>query len=270
MVLKYFGFIAVLLSAGSALADGRYTTDASPAPQFTPLQFVQNDLSALGETELRRMVFYAERALNTLTEVVLSAETQDIAAQNKINAQFRTAIVRLADAGLRSGLSSDQVADFFTQTILENAGQDMLDRTRNIGGGLDLRTLLRNVATSLVEPDGAAGNKEALHDALAAAITGLPPEESEHGTAVNTTPAQLARPVPFANATDAERAIIDRVVINGGQWEIRVAQGDSLSAIASAIYGDTLAFTTIFEANRATVSNPNVLVVDSLLVLPQP
>lgn len=270
MVFKKLSFLIALTSAGAAMADGRFSTVSPPAPVMAPIVFAQNDFSALGESELRRMVFYAERALKTLAEVINISEAQNVEEQEKINTHFRSAIVRLADAGQRSGLSTDQVADFFTQTVLESEGQAFLDRAGEIGGGLNFRTLFRNVSTTPTAPTIDVSNNADFLNALSAASQGLTLTDSQTGNVLSEPTAQVSGPVALANANAAEREIVDRVVVNGTRWELTIQQGDSLSEISSALYGDTLSYTKIFDANTNILTNPNVLEVDTVIVLPKP
>lgn len=270
-MFRKLSFLLALTSTGAALADGRFTTDSAPAPVMAPIVLAQNNFAALGETEMRRMVFYAERALKTLTEVVNVSEARNTEEQGKINTLFRSAIVRLADAGQRSGLSSDQVADFFTQTILENEGQAFLDRAGEIGGGLDFRTVFRNALTTPNAPAANLDSNAEFLNALSAASDGLSLTEPQADSVITevTPPPQVVGPVALANANTAEREVIDRVVVNGTRWELTIQQGDSLSEISSALYGDTLSYTIIFDANRNVLTDPNALEVDTVIVLPK-
>jgi len=270
MVLKIFGYIAAFAFAGTAMADGRYENFSSPVYPLSANILAQNNFDAMDETDRRRMEFYAERALKTLLEVVNSSETQDIAAQSKINTQFRSAIVRLVDAGQRSGLSSDQVADFFIQTVRETEGQEFLERTANIGGGLDFQTLFRNVSAPANPLNATALDSAAFLEALASASSGLTLTENQTDAATPNAPAQIDGPVALPNANEAERAVVDRVVVRDGVWELTIVQGDSLSEISSALYGDSLSYPVIYNANSTVLTNPNVLEVDTVIVLPKP
>ncbi len=47
-----------------------------------------------------------------------------------------------------------------------------------------------------------------------------------------------------------------------------VKAGDSLSKIAKEVYGDAARWTEIYEANRATIKDPNVIEVGQELQIP--
>ena len=48
-----------------------------------------------------------------------------------------------------------------------------------------------------------------------------------------------------------------------------VKRGDTLSSISKQFYGNTQDYTRIFEARRDLIPNPNVLMVDQVLTIPQ-
>jgi nucleoid-associated protein YgaU len=47
-----------------------------------------------------------------------------------------------------------------------------------------------------------------------------------------------------------------------------VARGDSLSKIAKKIYGDGSKWKLIYEANKSTIKNPDLIYPDQVLTLP--
>lgn len=56
--------------------------------------------------------------------------------------------------------------------------------------------------------------------------------------------------------------------VRGQPDAVRVEHGDTLSSIAGREYGDVRAWSGIFEANRATIADPDEIVVGELLDLP--
>jgi hypothetical protein len=230
--------------------------------------FAQINISDISESDLRRLVFYADRASRSLQNIVEGASERTIIEQDKVNRRFRESISRLADAGSRSGLSTDQVADFFTQVVFDNFGQSFMQQVALVAGGLDFRTLFRNV-TTIPDPRSNFGDRGGeFLEALAQASEGLSLETPFE------SPAQVTRiaptgPRPLPNANVAEREIVSRIKVIGGRWELIVERGDSLSIIASAIYGDSLSYTTIFSANTSVLESANVIEVGTVLVLPQ-
>lgn len=72
-----------------------------------------------------------------------------------------------------------------------------------------------------------------------------------------------------AKATVGETApAVETPVVTGGKGTYTVQAGDYLGKIAKDVYGDAGKWSAIYEANRATMSNPNALVVGQVLVLP--
>ena len=269
---KYVVFLAIMF-AGSAFADARFSTDSTAPSGLVGLVYAQVQIENISESDMRRLVFYADRATGALQNLVEDAGARSIIEQDKFNKRFRESISRLVDAGKRSGLSMDQVADFFTQAVFDSFGQGFMQQVGALAGGLDFRTLFRNVATV---PDPRTNVNDAgstFLNTLAQASQGLdlsvPQEEGHQVIITQIAPPPSAGPQPFPNATTAERDIISRVQVVNGRWEFTIQRGDSLSEIASAIYGDTLSYTVIYSANNLVIANPNVIEVGTRLVLPQ-
>ncbi len=273
--MKRYIICAALCFAGSAMADARLSTvQPTPARSFG-LVYAQAQLNDLSESDLRRLVFYADRATQTLRNLVEGSQNRSIGEQDKVNKRFRESISRLATAGARSGLSMDQVADFYTQDVVNTLGQSFMQQLGELAGGLDFRTLFRNVATVTTPPTAQNADGAGLLDALEAASRDLqldtPFSGQPRANASSAVPLpQNDGPVALENASDAERAIIDRVRVNDGRWELTVIAGDSLSTIASAIYGDALSYTLIYSANTDVLRSANVIDVGTVLVLPRP
>ncbi len=276
--MKYYIAYAALCIAGSAMADARISTEQPQAARSFGLVYAQAQLNDLSQSDLRRLVFYADRATQTLRDLVEGSINRNIGDQDKVNKRFRESISRLATAGARSGLSMDQVADFYTQDVVSTLGQGFMQQLDELAGGLDFRTLFRNVATVTTPPTAQNADAAGLLDALEAASRDLQLDTpfSGGGTATAESSAVVVNvpqndgPVALDNASDIERAIIDRVRVNNGRWELTVAAGDSLSIIASALYGDALSYTLIYSANTDVLRSVNVIDVGTLLVLPRP
>jgi len=260
--------LAMTIASG-ATADARFSTSNQQAPKEFRLVYAQVQIGDLSQSDIRRLVFYADRATRTLQDLVDGSAARSIADQDKVNKRFRESIERMAGAGARTGLSMDQVADFYTQNVFDTFGQDFISKLDNFAGGLNIRTLFRNVST--VPASATVIEGEVLMKALADASQELQLETlfSEDIQVVEAI-SEANVPVALANASAIEVNIVKRVQVINGHWELTVTTGDSLSIIASAIYGDALSYTTIQSANSAVISNPNVIEVGTLLVLPQP
>ncbi len=268
MHIKNLVFLAMTV-AGGASADARYSTNNAPPNGLIGIQLAQIQMSDISDSDLRRLSFYANRATGALRNIVVGAEARSIIEQDKVNKRFREAVSRLANAGARSGLSIDQVADFFTQEVFDEFGQSFMQQVGAVAGGLDFRTLFRNVAT-VPDPRTNVGDSGAdFLGALAQASRGLDLSTPLGGTVVAVAPAPTG-PQPLPNANALERDIISRIKVVQGRWQLTIQQGDSLSAIASALYGDSLSYTTIYNANTNVLNSPNIIDVGTVLVLPQP
>ena len=256
--------------AGSAMADARFSTSSHPPPTSIALMYAQAQIGDLSQSDMRRLVFYADRATRTLQNLVEGAVGRSIADQDKVNKRFRESISHMAEAGTKTGLSTDQIADFYRQNVADTFGQEFMDKLDTFAGGLEFRTLFRNVAT-VSTPVGSVSENE-LMDALAVASQDLQLETpfSENAQVVEATPTIPDAPQAFPNANPLEVDIVKRVQVVDGRWELTIQSGDSLSSIASAIYGDALSYTTIQSANSAVINNPNLIEVGTRLVLPKP
>ncbi|MCF6271768.1 MAG: hypothetical protein L3J37_01065 [Rhodobacteraceae bacterium] len=270
---KYTLILVASLFASEAVADARFDT-TQPAPRLvSPLyvQYVQNT-PAIEGTALRRMTFYTDRAMASLMQVIEGAADRDLIAQNEVNMIFRASVARLVDAGERSNLTITEVTDIFTAAISERFGPDFIQRVDAAANGLDFYTLFRSVS---VTPDPRASYMDqgmqflnALANAATAEEQSQPPPPDS--TTLETVLLSTTTPIALPGANAEERAIIDRVVVNGNQWKITVIGGDSLASIASAVYGDSFLFNVIFQANSDILINASTLNIGDVLILPQP
>ncbi len=224
--------------------------------------YAEAGVDALSDFDMRRLIFYANRSTRALQLVVEGAEARDAAAQNVVNNHFRASLARLADAGVRSGLSLDQVADFYTELVFDHFGQGFIQRVSSISGGLDFRALFRAVSS--------AHDAQPNHDQGAAFLNALAAESTDLALQTVSTNTQAANPSPLPNATSAEIAVVNRIKVTGNLWELEVGIGDSLSEIASAVYGDSLSYTVLFEANRDVLLDADILEVGTIIRIPKP
>ncbi len=262
-------FIASTMG-GAALADARYNPDLPIPPPAAPLLYAQVTVDALGDSDLRRLVFYSNRAMQALIAVIQGSENRDVVEQSKVNMAFRMSVARLVDAGDRSGLSIAQVTDFFTQNVAENFGQDFMQQVGAVANGLDFYALFKSVSFMRDPRSGGMDEGMMFLNALAQAASGM---MSGGDAAEASAPSPVdasAPPVAGPNATALQRAIIDRVVVNKDRWEIEVIQGDSLAVYAGALYGNSLSYNVIYQANTDILSNPNTLSIGATIKLPKP
>ncbi len=266
-VFKNLVFLATMV-AGGASADARFSTENAVPTGLFGLTYTQAQIDSISDSDLRRLSFYADRASRALQTLVEGASERSISEQDKVNLRFRESILRLADAGKRSGISMDQVADFYTQSVFDKFGQGFMQQVAVVAGGLDFRTLFRNVATlpdqSSHLSDSGADFLNALAEASEDLDLGVPLESPARVASVAPS-----APQPLANANTAEREIVNRIRVIDGRWELTIERGDSLSIIASAIYGDALSYTAIYSANTNVLNSINVIDVGTVLVLPQ-
>ncbi len=246
MQIKYC--VVLMAMAGSAAADARFTANDQVPAGNVGLVYAQIQVDSLPASDLRRLVFYADRATRTLQNLAEGAENPSIDEQDTANKRFRDSILRLVDAGARSGLSIDQVADYYAGAIYDTFSQDLVQKVGIVIGGLDFRALFRKISAT-------PAPRATVNDGSNNTLSTAPHPEG---------------PIAPPNANAIELGIIKRVIVTQGKWELTIKAGDSLSTIASAIYGDPASYTIIYNANADTIGNPNVVEVGTVLILPKP
>lgn len=263
------------LSASLANAKPNLTGEFPQVFVFEGIQFSQASVDSLSESDLRRLNFYTSRALDALAALAAedeSAGTDGAAISGDTVGDLREAVKRLIDAGTRSGLSQDDVADFFYLAVVERFAQDIPLALQDASGEIDTRSLFAGVVgrTNFSEEREVDVDYLALLNQESADLDlGITDEEAEVVTE-DATPEEPQGPVIRDGADAATRAVVNRVVVDGDTWTIRVISGDSLATFASAIYGDSLAYRQIFAANRSVLSNANSISIGQVLVIPKP
>lgn len=257
------------LATGSAVADSRFVAAADAGASVGGMQYAQNTVASLGESDLRRLVFYSERTMGSLSEIVDASESGEFDQLSRLIEGLRNNISRLTDAGERSGVPQELVTNFFVQNVHESFGPGYLDKVGSAAGGLDIPTLFRNVATISHSNAATLNDNSQFLSAL---------EDASAGLSLGATPGQPQileivadeGPLVRENASADERAVVQRIVAKNDKWTITVIQGDSLALIASSIYGDSLSYNVIFQANIDILENPNTLNIGDILKLPKP
>ena len=258
------------LSAGMASADARFESGSVATSSFGGLQYAQSSIEALGESDLRRLVFYTERTIGSLNDIVEASDTGEFDDLGKLIENLRSNISRLSDAGGRSGIPREDITDFFVQTVVDGHGGDFLEKVSNAAGGLDIPTLFRNVEAPSAPNTAALNDNSEFLNALANESAGLTLNETAGQVEVVETTDEADGPVAGPNATAAEHGVIDRIEVTNSGWKITVVAGDSLALIASALYGDSLSYNVIYQANLNVLNNPNSLNIGDRLTLPKP
>ncbi len=239
---------------------------ASPVPpSYLPIGFVDHgtriaqatELPPIAPSSLRRLTFYSDKAMLALFDLV----NEDLVAGEggtisvKTTDAFRSAIERLIGAGDKADLSVEQTAIFFGQEVLVRFSGPIPQLLQGAGGEIDPRSLFLGIA----DGKASAGARQAADSAYLLAL------QSEIQS-MQSAPEEPERIAPVDDNVDPEFAA--RVVIIDGNRTIAVEQGDSLADYANAFYGDTLLYRMIYSANRDILSNPNLLDIGQVVVIP--
>ena len=215
------------------------------------------ELPEIAPSSLRRLTFYSDKAMLALFDLVnedlVAGEGGTISA--KTTDAFRSAIERLIGAGDKAGLDVDQTAVFFGQEVAVRFSGPIPQLLQGGGGEIDPRSLFSGIA-------GSNAASRTRQDSEAAYLLALQGEIQ----AMKMTPKEPVVVVPVDENVDPEFAA--RVVIIDGKRTIAVELGDSLADYATAFYGDTLLYRTIYAANRDILNNPNRLSVGQVVTIP--
>lgn len=87
-------------------------------------------------------------------------------------------------------------------------------------------------------------------------------------TTGSTGGASASRPAPDRPVADFSDVNATSSSTNTNARSYTVAAGDSLSKIAQREYGDASQWRRIFEANRSTISNPDLIHPGQVLTIP--
>jgi nucleoid-associated protein YgaU len=126
-------------------------------------------------------------------------------------------------------------------------------------GEMDTRILFNSVAFA----KSADGAKAANDDYLAALMTAVSGSDRAQPEATEEVVERVAEELD-----PAVKPFFDRIVIIDGNRTITVEQGDSLDAYATAFYGDPLLSRSIYLANAGVLSDPDLLVLGQVVIIP--
>jgi len=254
---------ALLLSIASpVLALG-----TPPAP--LGVMATQSTPTVLSDRDIRRTNHYSSQTLEAL---------QALGSDDSAIALLRQRVQRLVDAGARSGMDLLNTADYFQAYLAENNEAPLPGALLDADGRFNARGLFTGTMLYLENEQPQGVDVAAVDEADLAAIGSVAKRLAPQAPVVQETlqlsvtvlpAAVLEAPAIPANAPANVRAILERVQINGQDWVITVEPGDSLGQYANALYGDTLFFQRIFEANLGALSTPNSIAVGQELLLPR-
>jgi len=231
----------------------------------------QTTATTLSDSDIRRINHYAAQALDALGAFGGGAGDVDV---------LRQKVQRLVDAGQRSGMDLSHTADYFEAYAQANSAGPMPGAFLDVSGNFDAQTLLSSVSLYLENSHPAEVDVAAIDAYDLAAVNAMAQRLSPSQTdtslqltiVTQSTPIvvkPLDGPIIAADAPANVRAILERVRVRGSQWVITVEPGDSLGQYSNALYGDTLQFQRIYEANLDKMATPNVIEVGQELVLPR-
>lgn len=248
--------------ATSTFANPVFQNPAVSPVEWAPLLVAQSDGSTLSDSDLRRIGFYANRVMATM--IAFDNADDETALQ-----ALRKDIDRLIEAGEKSGLDIQNIADYFQEYVAQNGLAEIPAHLLTPAGQVETRVLFQEVAAFLAQSWPVLVDVDAVNAADLLAIQSLNAQQRNTRQPEQAPIQTLALPKIPPDADPEIRAILERVRVQDGQWVIEVARGDSLGQYAAAIYNDRLQFQRIFQANRPLLRSPNVLPVGAILILPR-
>lgn len=266
------------LAAGSAAALPVAAPQA-PAPKHAYLRVA--DLTAVTDASARRRIeFYADRVFQSLSQVAADdarAFLSGGALDPKVAATLRDAVARFVDACGAAGLDEAQTADILSDYHVARYQGETPSALSRPDGALDAALLVRDFSTARrnagpIERDAyLSAIEKAGSDTLDQRLEALKgaPEPSRAADAVPAAAALLAEVTAESDPlTPEQAAILGRVTGQAPERRIVVEPGDTLGLIASAVYGESLYYRYIFDANRDRLFDPDTLRVGLELRLP--
>jgi len=266
-----FSALAFSLST-PVLAFSSEATALNPPRPAQGVEVAQTTARVLTDSEIRRLNHYSAQAMTAILAFGSAKNASEIAT-------IRQKAQRLIDAGARSGMTLINTADYFEAYVAQNANAPVPGPFLDAAGQFDGRTLLssvglftKNHAPKDVDVAAIDARDLAGVSAVAQPLTVDAPTRAPLQLSMVTTkaPAMVAPAGPTipADAPANVRAILERIEVKGDQWVITVVPGDSLGQYANALYGDSLQFRQIYNANVGTMATPNGIEVGQQLVLP--
>ncbi len=229
------------------------------------------DTSSLKPSSLRRLVFFSDKAREALFELAKSdslggAEGAQLA--DKASRDLRKSIERLIDAGAKADLTLEQTAAFFAGELRKYYSGNFPLVVLDERGELNTDVLFHDIDEAR-KRGKAAGEQDYLQMVLQTgeeASSSIAPTE---GDTVASSEQAPVLPEPEVVRPPAIQAYWDRLFERNGKRYIKIVPGDTLAALASAFYGDTLRYRVIFLANEGIIETPNKLEVGMVIEIPE-
>lgn len=182
-------------------------------------------------------------------KIAEKAKEQGSSAE-EIQQAVSTALTGLQEKGVKIEEGTLEFVQKSMSDILSDGSEDAMGDPASI--------YIQSLNAELEETDVKSTEKEANTTQVAAAEADTEAEPS------------MEKASDQQESTTAENAIeqISMATQKGPKGTITVVRGESLSNIASRIYGDGKYYTLIFEANRDVLKSPHVVYVGQVLKIP--
>lgn len=277
MSISSIGIAAAILLAMPVASAGQSTISAQDAMSVVTVNAESGQVTnfVLSESDNRRLAHYSGQTLTAIFALNDPANDQGVAIDS-----LRQKAKRLIDAGQRSGISTEQTANYFSAYVAEYEGGQIPNFLQGASGQLDARQLFRSVEFFYRDAAPKTVDIAALEAQDLEAIKAVAVSNAAQGAEpVNlqlsvTTPVaavveQPRGPEISADADETTRAVLERVRLSGENWVIEIRSGDSLAQFAYALFQDRLRFREIYDLNQGILESPNHLKVGQVLVLPR-
>ncbi len=272
MSISSFKILLVLALAGASTGQARTQSGHTQiSTAIFGVEVAQTTNTVLSDSDIRRITHYSAQTMDAILAFQTGSD-----AESEV-AILRQRVQRLVDAGQRSGISLEQTSDYFQAYLAENTREPLPGALLDAAGRFDARSLFSSTMIYFKNRGSDVVNTAAVDEADLAAIASVATRKTPQAPAQTLSlsndaqPADVVAELPAISpdAPEGIRTILERVRLNGDEWVITVAQGDSLGQFANALYGDTLFFQRIYEANLGVLTTPNTISVGQELVLPK-
>lgn len=159
---------------------------------------------------------------------------------------------------------SEQAGD--NKANVENELEKMVSTALKQGNSMgDIRSAVNEAMADLKAQPGQTVKPETL-ESVSKALNKIVGEKKDQVTSNPKDNYIRSLNKQLAEQSDSTPESLEQV---GTERTITVLQGESLSKIAHRIYGNDKYFSLLFEANRDSISNPNIIQIGQVLRVPE-
>lgn len=269
--------LSTAIDAEALFIPSRSPGDINAGNPDSGIVFVQASENTLSDSDMLRVLYYCDRAILALDRVANSNSRTTTEIGHDIDA-LRESLIRLVEAGQRSGIPQAETVAFFRQYVLAESPQSIPVTLLDGSGDFDASALFSSVSQHLRKPPAETANIDSIiaQDLASVRLVAIETRGAAEDVLAVQDPVETEQVVPVnpgpnipENATADVRSILERVIVQDDEWLIEVTRQDTLAQYADALYGNRQFFMRIYNENRDQLFNPDILTIGALLKLPK-